>query len=147
MKKTKLQNPALSGYQRLLRKKAPNVQLNGNCYKSLTSPPPPTKNTKKIQPTEDENKQQLPIKKPEKSRLITTDSEDKHEYSICLNKMYEADFFFYADIPFDNGLDKFDGNELEKEALQSAITKQKNKIISKLTDIFGDTSNVKMTFT
>ena len=42
-------------------------------------------------------------------------------------KCIKQTFFFYPDIPFDNGLDKFDGNELEKEALQSAITKQKKK--------------------
>ena len=108
---------------------------------------PPTKKTKKAQATEDENKQQRPTKKNKKSELIATESKDKHEYSICLSKIYKGDSFYYPEVPFDNGLDKFESNELEKEALRSAITKQKNKIIAKLTDLFGDICNVKMTFT
>lgn len=60
--------------------------------------------------------------------------------------MYIGDLFFHPDIPFDNGLDQFDGSELEKSPAISDY-EAKNKIISKLTEIFGGTTNVKMTFT
>ena len=50
-------------------------------------------------------------------------------------------------MPFDNGADKFTGSEHEKEMLISAIKKQKQRIISKLQDIFVDVNNVKMRLT
>lgn len=50
-------------------------------------------------------------------------------------------------MPFDNGADKFTGSEHEKEMLISAIKKQKQRIISKLQDIFVDVNNVKVRLT
>ena len=50
-------------------------------------------------------------------------------------------------IGFDNGLTKFSGSEYAKEKLLTGIEKQKKRIVSKLTNVFGKTSNVEMTIT
>ena len=74
---------------------------------------------------------------------------DKSDCSITLCKFFRGGSHFHHNmaVDFDNGLTKFSGSEDAKEELITAIQRQKNKIISRLTDVFGNINNVKMTIT